>query len=40
MRLSGTREALKNAEKELKDKNKLIHSLQQELLKKTKSFDA
>ena len=39
MRLSGTREALKNAERELKERNILIQSLQLEIQKKPRCVD-
>ena len=39
MRLAGTREAMKQLEKELKDKNQTIQSLQIELSKKNKIID-
>lgn len=39
MRLSGTREALKSTERELKEKNRVILLMQQELVKKNKLIE-
>lgn len=40
MRLSGTREAMKALEKEVKEKNLIIQNLQIELNKKNKLLDS